>query len=119
MSPGLLLVVGAAGAVGSLLRFAVDGAVTRRVARPLPLGTLVVNASAALLLGLLTGLAASTDVTLAAGTGMLGGYSTFSTWMLDTHRLAGEHHGRWAAANVVVSLALGLAAVAVGRAFTG
>jgi CrcB protein len=119
VSPGLLVLVGLAGAVGSLLRFAVDGAVTRRFARPLPLGTLAVNASAALLLGALTGLAATTDAALIAGTGLLGGYSTFSTWMLDTHRLAEDRRGRWAVANVVVSLLVGLAAVAAGRAIAG
>jgi CrcB protein len=119
VSPGLLVLVGLAGAVGALLRFTVDGAVTRRVARPVPVGTLVVNASAALLLGALTGLAASTDGTLVVGTGLLGGYSTFSTWMLDTHRLAEDRRGRWAVANVVVSVLVGLAAVAVGRAIAG
>jgi CrcB protein len=83
--------------------------------RRFPLGTLVVNVSGATLLGLLAGLAVRGDALLLAGTAVLGSYTTFSTWMFETHRLAED--GQWAAgaANVVVSVAFGVAAAALGR----
>lgn len=116
MSLGLLMVVGVAGAFGALLRFTVDGAVMRVVPRPFPLGTMVVNLSASLLLGVLVGVAASTTTQSILGTGLLGGYSTFSTWMLETQRLAADRRGAWAVANLVVSLAGGVLGIVVGRA---
>jgi CrcB protein len=103
------------GGIGSVLRFVVDRAVARRVARSFPFGTLAVNISGAFLLGFLGGLALSKDAALVVGTGFVGAYTTFSTWMLETHRL-GEERQTWTAlANVVVSVALGIAAVVFGQ----
>lgn len=116
MSPGTLLLVGLAGAIGTVLRFVVDAAVQRRTPGAFPAGILVVNLSAALLLGLLTGLAASTTTTLVLGVGLLGGYSTFSTWMLDVRRLAGDGARRLAALNLVVPATVGVLALVAGRA---
>ena len=73
-----------------MLRFLVDRAVSGRVARPFPFGTLVVNISGALLLGFLSGLALSPHLALLAGTAFVGSYTTFSTWMLETQRLGEE-----------------------------
>src|SRR4029078_7893224 len=70
------------GGVGAVLRFLVDRAVSKRVARPFPFGTLMVNLSGALLLGFLAGLVLSPHVALLAGTAFVGSYTTFSTWML-------------------------------------
>jgi CrcB protein len=103
------------GGIGSVLRFLLDRAVIRRVARPFPLGTLAVNVSGAALLGLLGGLALSKDAALLAGTAFVGAYTTFSTWMLETQRL-GEERQTWAAgANIVVSVVLGIAAAFLGQ----
>ncbi|OBI21382.1 camphor resistance protein CrcB [Mycobacterium sp. E2327] len=103
------------GGIGSVLRFVIDRAVARRVARSFPFGTLAVNVSGAFLLGFLGGLALSKDAALVVGTGFVGAYTTFSTWMLETHRL-GEERQTWTAlANVVVSIALGIAAVVLGQ----
>ena len=52
---------------------------------------------------------------LLAGSAFLGAYSTFSTWMLETERLTEERRIWPAAANIVVSVVLGLAAVAAGQ----
>ena len=101
------------GGAGSLLRFLVDGTVEG--GRDFPFGTMVVNVSGAFILGLLTGLALGHAEALLAGTAAVGSYTTFSTWMLETERLAEERERRGAAANVVLSLALGLAAAAAGR----
>ena len=103
------------GGIGSVLRFLVDRTVARRLARPFPFGTLVVNVSGAALLGLIAGLALNKDAALLAGTAFVGAYTTFSTWMLETQRL-GEERQTWAAfANIVVSVLLGTAAAYLGQ----
>jgi CrcB protein len=108
--------VGLVGAVGALSRFGLDHWITRRRPTPLPIGTLVVNLSGALVLGLLVGAGAAGETLRIAGTASLGAYTTFSTWMLESQRLAEDGRAWLAAANLVVSLLGGLAAVAVGRA---
>lgn len=104
------------GGVGSVLRFLVDGAVGSRLGRDFPFGTLVVNVSGAVILGLLTGLALEGNAALLAGTATVGSYTTFSTWMLETQRLAEEREVRGAMVNVIGSLVLGVAAAAAGKA---
>jgi fluoride exporter len=102
------------GGVGAVLRFLVDRGVSGRVGRPFPFGTLMVNLSGALLLGFLAGLALTPHLALLVGTAFVGSYTTFSTWMLETHRLAEERQVWPAVANIVVSLVLGLAAAWLG-----
>lgn len=111
--------VGLLGGAGATGRFLLDGTISSRAGRGFPLGTLVVNASGALLLGLLTGLALSGDALVLAGTATLGSYTTFSTWMLETHRLTEDGELRGAAVNIALSLAVGVAAAALGRAIGG
>ena len=108
---GVVLIGGA----GSVLRFVVDGVVASRRKRDFPYGTMVINISGALVLGLLTGLALSGRASLLAGTAAVGSYTTFSTWMFESERLAEERRSWTAAVNVVLSLVLGVAAAAVGR----
>ncbi|ACV80698.1 fluoride efflux transporter CrcB [Nakamurella multipartita] len=109
---GVVLIGGA----GSVLRFLVDGMVSRRTGRAFPYGTLVVNISGAIVLGLLTGLALTGDAALLAGTAAVGSYTTFSTWMLESQRLTEERQTRKAGLNILVSLVLGVAAAALGQA---
>jgi fluoride exporter len=102
------------GGVGAVLRFLVDRAVSGRVARSFPFGTLVVNVSGALFFGFLAGLALSPHLALLVGTAFVGSYTTFSTWMLETQRL-GEERQLWpAVANIIVSVVLGLVAAWLG-----
>jgi CrcB protein len=108
--------VGVLGGVGAVARFTVDGLVSARAGRAFPFGILAVNLSGALALGILSGLALSDHAALLAGTALIGAYTTFSTWMLDTHRLAEEGRGGAALLNVAVSLVAGLGAAALGRA---
>lgn len=115
MSGWVWVVVVLCGGAGSVLRFLVDRAVASRSARPLPLGTLSVNLSGAAVLGLITGLALAPTAALIAGTAAVGAYTTFSTWMLESFRLSEEHQMRSAAANIVVSIVLGVAAAAAGQ----
>jgi fluoride exporter len=104
-----------AGGAGAVLRFYVDAIVSSATGRDFPFGTMVVNVSGAVILGLLSGLVLSGNTELVAGTGVIGSYTTFSTWMLETQRLAEERQHRKVLANVVVSLVLGVAAAALGR----
>jgi len=111
--------VAALGGSGACARFLVDAVVSSRAGRALPYGTLVVNLMGAFVLGALTGAALDETAFRLAGTAAIGSYTTFSTWMLETHRLAEDGELREAGANVVVSLALGLGAAALGRALGG
>ncbi len=108
---GVVLIGGAA----SVLRFLVDGAISSRFGRAFPFGTLVVNLTGAVLLGFVTGLALDRDGALLAGTAAIGSYTTFSTWMLETQRLGEDRQLPSMAANVVLSVVLGIAAAALGR----
>lgn len=107
--------VGLAGAVGAAGRFTVDGVVSRRLGHAFPYGTLVVNLTGAFVLGLVVGGALSGDALRLVGTGLLGAYTTFSTWMFESHHLAGERRSRAAVANVVVTIVVGVVAAALGR----
>jgi CrcB protein len=107
------------GAAGACARFLADGAVSARAGRALPYGTLVVNLTGAFALGVLVGAALDSTAYRLAGTALLGSYTTFSTWMLETHRLVEEGQLREAAANVAVSLLAGLGAAALGRSLGG
>jgi CrcB protein len=115
VSAGVLLGLGVLGGAGALARFLLDGAVAARLGRAFPFGTLAVNLSGAFVLGVLVGAELGRDAYALAGTGFVGAYTTFSTWMLETHRLAEEGRIRAAAANVGVSLVLGLLVAWAGR----
>lgn len=106
----------ALGGLGSVARYVIDRAVARRAARSFPYGTLTVNITGAVLLGFITGLALSHPIALLLGTGFVGAFTTFSTWMFETQRLTEERQLRPALANIVVSVAFGIAAAAAGQA---
>lgn len=102
------------GGVAALARFRLDGAVSRRVAGDMPWGTMAVNALGALGAGVVAGLAPGEMWRVVLAIGALGSFSTFSTWMIETHRLAEEGQGRLAAANLALALAGGLALCGLG-----
>jgi CrcB protein len=113
----LIVWVGVAvlGGCGALARFGLTLLVADRLHPHLPLGTMTVNVSGAFLLGLLVGTGLDGDARLVLGAGALGCYTTFSTWMLETQRVAEAGKGRVAVVNVLLSIALGLAAAYLGR----
>lgn len=119
MSAWTWLAVGFLGGLGAVGRFVLDAVVSGRGRSDFPLGTLVVNLSGAALLGLLVGASLHGNALLLAGTATLGSYTTFSTWMLESHRLGSDGELKVMALNLVLSLLLGLGAAAAGRAIGG
>jgi CrcB protein len=107
------------GGIGACARFLFDGAVASRSPLDFPLGTFVVNVSGAFVLGLLVGVSLEGNAYPVAGTATIGSYTTFSTWMLETHRLGEEGERGSLFANIVLSVAIGLGAAALGRAIGG
>jgi fluoride exporter len=109
--------VAAIGGAAAIARFLLDGAVvSARGGGSFPAGTLAVNLSGAVILGILAGAALSgTAYTIVAGGG-IGTYTTFSTWMLESHRAGEGGDARVLWANIAISLVAGLAAVAIGHA---
>lgn len=114
----LAVAVGVAAAVGAALRYLVDQIVQHQHDRTFPWGTFVINVSGSLLLGLTIGLASHHGLpTVAAtviGVGVLGGYTTWSTYLWESVALAETGAVSQAALNVFGSLAAGLAAAAAG-----
>ena len=112
--------VGLAGSLGAVARFVVDGSVRARIDSRLPVGTLLINTTGSLLLGILTGLVlfhgAPSTLTLVAGTGFCGGYTTFSTASFETVRLLQIGEYRAAGANLAATVAGTLAAAGAGLA---
>jgi CrcB protein len=107
-----------AGGVGAACRLLVDGIVRNKIRIAYPLGTLIINVSGSLLLGFVTGLAlgqlVSDDWKTILGTGLLGGYTTFSTASFETVRLIQERRYSAAMTNGVGMLVLSVAAAYLG-----
>ncbi len=120
MNAVYVLLVAAGGFVGAPARYLVDRAVTSRFEPDFPLGTLIVNVSGSLALGLLAGLSLSRHLSplarVSVGTGFCGAYTTFSTFTFETVRLMED--GLWvrAVANVAGSIIAGLGFAAAGLA---
>ena len=116
MTPLIFIALALAGGIGAAARMLLDGIIKSRVSSGIPWGTITINVSGSLVLGLLTGLASSAIVPESwqqiIGTGFLGGYTTFSTASFETVRLIQER--RWA-----LSLFSGLGTLAVATAAAG
>jgi CrcB protein len=117
---GVALLVAVAGGAGAVLRALIIHHVALRRADPLPVGTLVVNASGSLVLGIVTGLALYHGLggraLAVAGLGLCGGYTTWSTASWETIHLLHTGH-RWEACVYTVGgliVCLGAAAAGVG-----
>jgi CrcB protein len=109
-----------AGGIGAVLRYLVDHLVQRRAGSEFPVGTMVINLSGSLVLGVLTGSAlhhgvSATGLTV-AGTGLIGAYTTFSTFTFDSVRLAEADRWGLSLLNVAASIVLGLGAAGLGLA---
>lgn len=102
------------GGLGSAARYLVHQRVLRDDPSAFPLGTFLVNMLGALLIGVLFGAAVGSELTKVASAGFLGGFTTFSTWIYETERLAVDGYPRGAARNVAISSVVGFLAVALG-----
>ena len=102
------------GAAGALARYGVGELVAARRAGAFPLGTFAVNVSGGLALGLLVGLDVAGDALLLLGGGLLGSYTTFSTWMLEAQRLGEAGEWRLVGAYLLGSMLAGAAATGLG-----
>ena len=113
---GLLTWIGVAlfGAAGAVARFRVDGAVSARLPSDFPVGTLVVNLPGSFALGILDGASVSHRVAFLLGTGFMGGYTTFSTWMVESERLGEAGDVAGLLGNLGLSMLAGLAVAATG-----
>jgi len=115
-----LILVGVGGFLGANARYLSARWVDAAIGGRFPLGTFLINVSGSFLLGLLGGVLAARltphgdALRLALGVGFLGAFTTFSTFEFETHALLDD--GIWwtAAANVVLSVVVGLIAVRAG-----
>ena len=114
------IAVALGGALGSAGRHAVNAIVARTFGQPSPLSTALVNIVGCAIIGVLAGLVASGSLRMTAAArtfvfvGVLGGFTTFSSFGLDTLTLAHDGRPLAAAANVALQVGLGLAAVFLG-----
>lgn len=118
MTPLVFVALAAAGGLGASSRMLIDGLIKSGMSATLPWGTIIINVSGSLALGLLTGLAGANLLPeawhLVLGTGFLGGYTTFSTASFETVRLLQER--RWVAClvNGLGTLVFATATAAIG-----
>ncbi len=114
------IAIAAGGAIGAMARHAMNAAIPATSSTRFPLSTLIVNVSGCLAIGVLAGLLAADRIALRVHwrefvfVGLLGGFTTFSSFGLETLLLARTHSPSQAAMNVVAQVAGGLIAVWVG-----
>jgi len=119
-----IFLVGIGGAVGSILRFLVSGWVQSVSGVSFPFGTLTVNVLGCFIIGVLSYLAdmrgvLTPEMRALLIVGVLGGFTTFSSFGNETMALVRDGEMGYALANVALSLVLGLGAVYVGRTLGG
>jgi len=119
MQWGVILTVAVGGALGSVLRYLVAGAVQPAWWQGFPFGIFVVNITGGLAMGLITALAAlklnlAPEMRAFLTTGILGGYTTFSTFSLDSAMLMERGAYAQTAAYVIGSVVLSILALFAG-----
>jgi len=118
-SPSLILAVAAGGAVGSVIRFVALGWIGRLLGAGFPFGTLLVNASGCFVMGVAAESATlfwspSPELRAFVFVGVLGGYTTFSSFALDVGTLSGRGETSPAMTYVLASVILTLAGFYMG-----
>jgi CrcB protein len=117
-----ILLVAVGGALGAAARYLLDRTIATRQASPFPFGTLAINVTGSIALGLLLGLATAhqvpSGIVTLAGTGFLGAYTTFSTFAFETVRLLEDGAWRYAAWNLLLSGPLSFAGATAGYVLT-
>lgn len=111
--------IAVAGGLGAYARFRLDGAIARRARGAFPWGTFTVNVSGALAAGLVAGAGVTGALGTLLAVGVIGSFTTFSTWLLEAQRLAEEGRIPLAAATVAAGACAGLGAALAGWAIGG
>lgn len=116
----LLIFLG--GGLGSLARWGVSGLIAQRIGATFPWGTIIVNITGCFIIGAFATLTGPEGRFLAPGSfrqffmiGICGGYTTFSSFALQTLTLAEDGEWLWAAGNIVLSVVLCLVGVWLGH----
>jgi CrcB protein len=112
MTPLIFVLASVAGGVGAAARYAADVGIARLTGTRYPWGVFAINIVGSFLLGLVT--AALPGAAFVVGVGLLGGFTTFSTAMLDTVALWREGARRASIFNAAGMLVLGILAAAAG-----
>jgi CrcB protein len=115
LSAGAWLAIALLGGALAVARFSLDAILSDHPAQPFPLGILAVNLSGAFAIGLAAGAELGGEAMAIVAGGVTGSFTTFSTWMLDTERLAGSGRRDLAIVNLGLSLIAGFAAVVAGH----
>jgi CrcB protein len=115
VSPADWVAVGLVGGAAAAARFLIDSAFAARSDHPFPLGVLAVNLAGTLALGLVAGATLEGQALIIVAGGGIGSFTTFSTWMLDSHRLAEAGHAHLVWLNLGLSLLAGFAAIVAGH----
>lgn len=114
----ILLLVGIGSFIGGILRYLLSISIQTKFAGVFPLGTLTVNILGCLLIGVFLGLSEkiiiSQDIKFLVATGLLGGFTTFSAFSVETFTLIRLGHTGLAATYVSASIIIGLAATFIG-----
>jgi CrcB protein len=115
MSVAGWVAVGLLGGVAAAARFVLDHEISMRMRSEFPLGILAVNLLGALAIGVVAGSTLDGELAVIVSGGVIGSFTTFSTWVLDSHRLAAAGRAELAWLNIGLSTATGFAAVALGH----
>lgn len=118
MTALVFIALAVAGGLGASSRMLLDGLIKSRLSAALPWGTIIINVSGSVALGLFTGLASAHVLPeawhLVLGTGFLGGYTTFSTASFETIRLLQERRWTVGLVNGFGTLVVSTAAAVLG-----
>ncbi len=115
MSAAAWVAVGLLGGLAAGGRFLLDFEISARRPSRFPLGILAVNLLGAFALGVVAGAGLDGEARTIVAGGLIGSFTTFSTWVLDSHRLQRAGLPDLALANIGISLVAGFAAVALGH----
>ena len=106
-----IILVLAGGAIGTLVRFYTSGYAQKYVSNGFPMGTLVVNLVGSFVIGLLWGLfenQSPTQLRTFLFVGILGGFTTFSAYSIETLNLFRDGHTKLAILNILLNNVLGI-----------
>ncbi|MBW9169664.1 fluoride efflux transporter CrcB [Clostridium estertheticum] len=108
------VLVAVGGAAGSLVRYSLGKFISEKSKHSFPIGTFIINITGALLLGIVSTIGVSSNITLLLGDGFLGAYTTFSTFMYEGFNLFNEKEKLNAFIYILCTLILGVVGYVIG-----